>query len=93
MVGEQAESVAEVLAVDLEDLQLAEQEVGQGDCGRRAVEPASQVQPMGHRQSIDNDVDRPLAVWCPEVQAGLAVQAAEELVGQSTSDQWLFPAQ
>ena len=81
MFGEQHQRVEHVLAVDLHDLQLREQQFGERQCRRRIGEPIREVEAVAHLERVDEHVDRPLArrvhevrLLAPEQRVVLAVR-------------------
>jgi hypothetical protein len=80
VVGQEAGDVAEVLAVDLPDLELGQEQVREREGRAGSAEPAPKVDGVRHPDLVDHDVDRPATVRMPEVQPLRAVDRVEQLL-------------
>src|SRR5438067_3645922 len=81
MVEDQGDDVDEVFAVDLVDLQLAQQQVGGADRGVLVLQASAEVDLVRHPENIDEHVDLAAVVRVVEVEASLAVHQVEAFVG------------
>ena len=81
MIRQQAQGVTEILAVDLPDLELGQEQVRERDRRLGAIEPAAQIKAVAHRQFVDQDVHRPAAVRFGIVEPLSAVNGVEQLLG------------
>src|SRR5207245_8344801 len=68
VVEQQRGEVDEVLAVDLEDLQLAEQEVGWARARSLAVQPSTKIDHVRHLEDVAEDVQLAAVIDVVEVQ-------------------------
>ena len=53
---EQRDQVLEVFLCDLLNLKLAQEQIDQRDCGRIELEPAAEIQRVGHSQLVKEDL-------------------------------------
>lgn len=82
MVGEQAHHVPEVLFIDLPDLELGEQEVGEVDGGCRAIQATSEIEAVRHSQLVEHHVHGPTAARVMEIQAVATMDRVEHALRQ-----------
>ena len=80
VLGEEDQRVEDVLAVDLDDLELGQEEFGQrkGRAGQR--EAVAEVEAVAHLEAVHEDVDRPIARDIHEVRLLAAEQRVVPLV-------------
>src|SRR5205807_9575653 len=74
MVAQQLGRVDQVLGVDLDDLQLGQQQVGDAQRVRQQGEPAGQVQRVAHGERADEYVELPSVHGVVEEQPPVAAQ-------------------
>ncbi len=81
MVDKQRQHVADVLVVDADNLELGHQQVGKRDREAVSRDALAQIEFVGHREAVEQDVDRPSAGGVMEIQSGGAVQRVEHPIG------------
>ncbi len=74
MLGEQDQGVQDVLAVDLDDLELREEQLRQRERRARLGQAVAEVDAVAHLECIDEDIDRPTARDIDEIRLLLAEQ-------------------
>ena len=80
MLGEQDQRVEHVLAVDLDDLELRQEELGERQRRRRLGQPVAELEAMAHLEAVHEHVDRPVAGHVDEVGLLAAEQGVVPLV-------------
>ena len=58
VLGEQDQRVEHVLAIDLDDLELREQQLRERERRARRRQPVAELEPVAHLEVVDEDVDR-----------------------------------
>ena len=76
----QVQHVLGVLLVQLDDLELGEQEIGQVEGHRHPPEPVLELHGVAHVEPVDQHVQRPAGLRRLEVQLLMAVERVEVLV-------------
>ena len=80
VLGQQDQRIEHVLAVDLDDLELRQQELGERQRRARLREPVGELEPVAHLEAVHEDVDRPVARDVDEVGLLAAEQGVVPLV-------------
>src|SRR5260370_26402377 len=73
MVQPPCPEVAKVFAIDLVDLQLAQEQVGRARARALAVQAVAKVDDVGHLEPVDEDVDLAVLVLFVEVEPAVAL--------------------
>src|SRR5439155_15209597 len=81
VVEEQGDRVHQILAVDLVDLKLAQQQVGRAAARTVEVQSVAEVDDVRHLEDVDEDVDLAAVRGVVEVKAPVPVHQVEALVG------------